>query len=702
MELLDKSISEIKEIPQSFRRKFQKLGISTLKDLLFYFPRRYENFSKIVPISQLKINQTACIEVEVKFIENVKTYKKKFIITQALVSDKSGTLKVVWFNQPFLTRTIKEGDKVYLAGKLAYTKEGSLFQNPILEKITPKKKVCLHTKRIVPIYSETERITSRWIRFAIYPILKKFAKETPEILPDFLIRELSLMPVQEAIFEIHFPSSLSKARKARYRFAFQELLLLELFILREKYQKRLEKAPKIAPKIEIIKEFVKFLPFSLTDDQKKAAWQILKDMEKNFPMTRLLQGDVGSGKTVVAALASLNTAKNSYQVAFMAPTEILAKQHFETFREFLKNFNLNIGLLTSKKDLLISKKLPKETIEISKRRLLEKTQKGEIDILIGTHSLIQEKVKFKKLGLVIVDEQHRFGVYQRAKLIKKEKSEEGNSLPHLLSMTATPIPRTLALTVYGDLDISLLRKMPKGPRKVETIVFSPKQRKKAYKLIRREIERGRQAFVICPRIETNNSKIEMKAVKEEYEKLSKKVFPDFAIGILHGKMSATEKEKVMRNLRKGKIQILVSTSVVEVGIDVPNATVMLVEGAERFGLAQLHQFRGRIGRGGDKSYFLLFSESSSRKVYQRLKSLEKVNNGLELAEIDLKIRGPGDFIGKRQWGIPDLAMASLQDIELVELARESAKKILEKDFFLKNYPLLAKELSKFKKEVHFE
>lgn len=697
---LDTPIAKIKEISFSSEKKLQKLGISTLRDFLFYFPHRYENFSKVIPISQLKIGQKACVEAEIKFIENIRTFKKKFVITQALVSDNSGTLKVVWFNQPFLTKTLKEGDKVYLAGKLSYTKEGAFFQNPIYEKISPKKKVFLHTKRIVPIYSEARGITSRWIRFIIYPLLQRFVKEVPEILPDYLIKDLSLMPIQEALLETHFPSSLAKVRKARYRLAFQELFLLELFILKQKYQKYLQKAPKIEPKIETIKRFVESLPFSLTNDQKKAAWQILKDMAKEIPMTRLLQGDVGSGKTIVAAIASLNTVKNFYQVAFMAPTEILAKQHFETFREFLGGFNLNIGLLTSKKDLLISKKLPRETIEISKRKLLEKVIKGEIDILIGTHSLIQDKVRFKKLGLVIVDEQHRFGVQQRAKLT--EKSGKNEFMPHLLSMTATPIPRTLALTLYGDLDISLLKEMPKGKRKVETIVFSPKERKKAYKLIRQEIEKGRQAFVICPRIEADNSKIEMKAVKEEYEKLSKKIFPDLKIGILHGKMASSQKEKTMKDFKNGKIQILVSTSVIEVGIDVPNATIMVVEGAERFGLAQLHQFRGRIGRGGDKSFFLLFSESLSKKVYQRLKSLEKINNGLELAEIDLKMRGPGDFVGKRQWGIPDLAMASLQDIELVELARDKAKELLEKDFYLKNYPELLRELSKFEKEIHFE
>jgi len=426
----------------------------------------------------------------------------------------------------------------------------------------------------------------------------------------------------------------------------------------------------------------------------------LKDMEKKIPMSRLLQGDVGSGKTVVATISALNCAKNGYQVAFMAPTEILAKQHFETIHNFLKNFNLNIGLLTSKSDRFFSKKLKNEVVEISKRKLIEFTEKGEIDILIGTHALIQDKVKFKKLGLVIVDEQHRFGVEQRAKLCKQSKTKE-RLIPHLLSMTATPIPRTLSLTIYGDLDISILDEMPRGKRKVNTVIVPPKKREKAYQLIKEEIKKGRQAFLICPRIEPGE-KSEIRAVKEEYKKLKEKIFPEFEVGMLHGKLSSKEKERIMKDFREGKINILVSTSVIEVGIDIPNATVMIVEGAERFGLAQLHQFRGRIGRGGEESYFFLFCESSSRSTQKRLKALVETDDGLKLAEVDLKLRGPGDFVGKRQWGIPNLAMEYLSDLNLIKTTREAAKEILEQDIYLKKYPLLRKELEKFKGLAHLE
>jgi len=700
---LSTPIKDIKKIPPKYQKKLKKLGINTLRDLLFHFPHRYENFSKIIPISELKLNSPACVKGVIKSIENLKTHRRRFVVTQAIISDSSGSIMAVWFNQPFLVNVLQKGDEVFLAGKLVLSKEGPYFQNPIYERITPSKKFFLHTGRIVPIYPETEGISSRWLRFIIYPILQKLGREVPEILPDFILQQLKLLPVQKALFEIHFPSSLKTAEQARHRFAFQELFLLELFMLKKKYQRYQKKAPAMSIKIDLIKDFVDALPFSLTNDQKKVAWQILKDLEKDVPMSRLLQGDVGSGKTVVATIVALNVAKSLYQVAFMAPTEILAKQHFETLGNLLKDFNVNIGLLTSKKDLLISKKLKNQTIEISKKRLLEKTQKGEIDILIGTHSLIQDKVKFNKLGLVIVDEQHRFGVEQRAKLVQGSKSKMGNLIPHLLSMTATPIPRTLALTVYGDLDISIIKEMPKGERKVKTIVVAPQKRKEAYDLIRKEIKKGRQAFVICPRIEANKeSNMEMKTVKEEYEKLSKKIFPDLKVAMLHGKMSSKEKERVMKDFKNRKTDILVSTSVIEVGIDVPNATIMIIEGAERFGLAQLHQFRGRIGRGGDMSYFILFSETRSKKTYQRLKALEKIKNGLELAEIDLNLRGPGDFLGKRQWGIPDLAMASLNDLELVEAAREMAKETLEKDFSLNSYPFLKQELEKFGKEVHFE
>ena len=698
-------LTKLKWIQKRYLKRLKKLGIETVKDLLFHFPHRYEDFSQILKISQIKINQIFCIKGRIIKIENIKTHKKGIILTQALISDESGSIKAIWFNQPFLKNVLKKDTHLLLAGKLTIGAKESCLQSPVYEKIKdpniqPFDPRLTHVGRIVPVYPETEGLTSRWLRFAIKRILKKYLTSLKEPLPEFILKKYNLLPIKEAISQIHFPSSFELAKKAKERFAFQDLLILQLFVLEQRIERYKEKSAPIPIKIEVVKKFVDSLPFKLTQAQKKAAWQILKDMEKKIPMSRLLQGDVGSGKTVVATISALNCAKNGYQVAFMAPTEILAKQHFETIHNFLKNFNLNIGLLTSKSDRFFSKKLKNEVVEISKRKLIEFTEKGEIDILIGTHALIQDKVKFKKLGLVIVDEQHRFGVEQRAKLCKQSKTKE-RLIPHLLSMTATPIPRTLSLTIYGDLDISILDEMPRGKRKVNTVIVPPKKREKAYQLIKEEIKKGRQAFLICPRIEPGE-KSEIRAVKEEYKKLKEKIFPEFEVGMLHGKLSSKEKERIMKDFREGKINILVSTSVIEVGIDIPNATVMIVEGAERFGLAQLHQFRGRIGRGGEESYFFLFCESSSRSTQKRLKALVETDDGLKLAEVDLKLRGPGDFVGKRQWGIPNLAMEYLSDLNLIKTTREAAKEILEQDIYLKKYPLLRKELEKFKGLAHLE
>jgi len=474
----------------------------------------------------------------------------------------------------------------------------------------------------------------------------------------------------------------------------------------------------------LMKSFTDSLPFKLTDSQKKCAFAILKDLEKTVPMSRLLEGDVGSGKTVVAAMAALNVIKCGHQIAFMAPTEILVKQHFKTISELLKDFDVKIGMLTGK-DARIAKE--GETFEVSKKSFNGDLENGQIDIAIGTHSLIQKGVVFKDLTLVILDEQHRFGVEQRDHLIKNKKT-----VPHLLSMTATPIPRTLALTAYGDLDLSLIDEMPKDRKKVKTIIVEPGQRKEAYEFIKKEVKDGKGVFVIYPKIESNASKLkeiiekngpvsgsfvpqnysfnslaslainEVKALKEEYERLSKEIFPDLRITMLHGKMKAPEKERIMLDFKKGEIDILLSTSVVEVGVDVPRATIMMIEGAERFGLSQLHQFRGRVGRSDMQSYCFLFTTDPSMLNRKRLKALVESNNGFELAEKDLEIRGPGSLYGTQQWGIPDMAMQGLTNIFLVEKTRAAAKEILEKDPELKNYPQLKERLKQFQSRIHFE
>lgn len=698
-------IEEIPKVGPQYQKKLKKLGIKNVKDLLFHFPHRYEDFSNFVPISKARLGETISVKGKILSIENTRTWKKRMNLTQAIVEDGSGAIKVIWFNQPFLTNTLKNGTLVSLSGKVALGKKETYLSSPIYEKISPAdfnresfqeiNGNLTHTGRLVPVYPETEGLSSRWLRYIIRPFLvqlsdpsldEKEKNKISEPLPEKIIKKHQLMPIEQALWQIHFPDSMKSAKKARERFSFESLITIQLTVLREKLRLAKEKAIKIPLNLDLIKEFLKKLPFKLTDSQKKSSWQILKDMEKERPMNRLLEGDVGSGKTVVAAMAGLSAAKAGYQAVLMAPTEILAKQHFKTFKGLVKNFNLKIGLLTG-----------------------ETKTKGKADILIGTHALIQEGVKFQKLALVILDEQHRFGVEQRAKLC-----QNSSTIPHLLSMTATPIPRTMALTIYGDLDLSLLDELPKGRKKIITSVVPPEKRKAAYGFIRKQVKEGRQVFVICPRIEsatkTSSEKkrkdffgwAEVKAVKEEHEKLSKIIFPDLKIGQLHGKMKPDEKEKIMKNFKNKKIDLLVSTSVVEVGIDVPNATVMMIEGAERFGLSQLHQFRGRVGRSEYQSFCFLFTSSSAKKTHQRLKALISSENGFALAEKDLEIRGPGEILGKSQWGVPDLAMDSLKDVFLLEKTKKTAKELLEEDPELKKYPLLREKLKNFRQKVHLE
>ena len=698
------TIDKFFKIGPIYKKRLKRLGIETLNDLFFHFPFRYEDFSKIKTIVEAKTNETCTIKGEIVKITNIRTFKKKMFLTEALIKDNTGTIRATWFNQPYLTKTLKEKEEIFLSGKIS----GGKLVSPVYEKIS--KNEVIHTGRFVPIYPETAGISSRWIRSLIGNTIFKYKDKFLEILPEEIIKENNFLSRKEAIVQIHFPESEELAKKARERFAFEDLFLIQLFVLRERSRLSKEKAVSIETNLEITKRFVDSLPFKLTDAQKKCSWRILKDIEKGRPMNRLLEGDVGSGKTVVAVISALNVIKAGYQVAFMAPTEILAKQHFKEVFNLIKSFNINIGLLTGKEDKFYSKKLKNDVIEMSRKRLIEmslgkinnRTNNLDVgvDILIGTHALIQDKVRFGKLGLVILDEQHRFGVKQRAKLSKKENNK---IIPHLLSMTATPIPRTLALTIYGDLDLSLIDELPKGRKKIKTEVIKPDERKKYYNFIKKEIKKGRQVFIICPRIEANeDSSIQVKAVKEEYERLKKEVFTEFNLLMLHGKMKPREKEKTMEDFKRKKADILVSTSVIEVGIDVPNASVMVIEGSERFGLAQLHQFRGRVGRSKFQSYCFLFTESHSQKTYQRLRALINCENGFELAEKDLEIRGPGDFIGLKQWGMPDRVMSSLKNLPFIEKTREIARELLTKDPYLKKSSALKDRVEELRKKIHLE
>jgi len=723
---LSTPIEDIPRIGPQYQKRLKRLGIKRLRDLIFHFPHRYEDFSNLIPVAKAEAGGPFCFQGEISDIRNITTFRKRIVLTQATLADETGKIKVIWFNQPYLVNTFKKGDYACLAGKVTKKDSSKYLSNPAYEKIPANFRMVnselTHTGRLIPVYPETEGLSSKWLRFIIKPALAKLENQLFEPLPQQILEKYNLMPLKKAIWQIHFPDSLESAQEAKKRFSFEELFILSLFVLRERLKLAKEKAIAIPVNLAMVKDFVESLPFKLTDAQKKSGWQILKDLEKPRPMNRLLEGDVGSGKTVVAAMAALNVAKAGYQAAFMAPTEILAKQHQKTISDILKKFNLNIGLITGKENYYKNKK-------ISRRELIEKLKNDEVDILIGTHALVQNsesqkhfrkskvpEVKFNKLALVIIDEQHRFGVEQRAKLCQNSQTNK-KLIPHLLSMTATPIPRTLSLTIYGDLDLSLINELPKGRKKIITKIIQPKDKKETYQFIRQQVKEGRQVFVICPRIEPAKknqddlkienslqalSWLEVKAVKEEYEKLSKEIFTDLKVGMLHGKMKTTEKEKIMKDFKDGEIDILVSTSVVEVGVDIPNAAVMMIEGSEKFGLAQLHQFRGRVGRSEFQSYCFLFTDKPGIVTNRRLRALISSESGFELAEKDLQIRGPGDFSGSRQWGIPDLAMNSLADAFLVSKVREEAKTILEKDSELKNYPALAERIKEFRQRVHLE
>lgn len=700
-------VENVPRVGPIFAKKLKKMKINTLADLLFNFPKSYKDFSNVSFIKNIKINEENCLKGKIIDIGLEKTWVKKMSIITALIQDETASIQAIWFNQPYLMNILKKGDEVLLAGKVIIKNGRIIVSSPVYEKVSSQETT--HLGRVVPVYQESKGLTSRYFRYVLKPILKNLAEKIPETLPEEIRKEYNLLELKEALYQIHFPDSMKMAQKARERFSFENIFFISLFSCKKRVENQKEKAPRIPINQQIIDRFIASLPFELTKSQKGASKEILKDMDKTWPMNRLLQGDVGSGKTVVAVLAAINAVKNKNQVVLMAPTEILTKQHFKTFFNFLKNFNINIGLLTGKEDKYYSKKLKSDTIEISREKILEKTLKGEIDILIGTQALIapekkkknKRKLLFKNLGLVIVDEQHRFGVKQRAALSAKNQEK----IPHLLSMTATPIPRSLALTLWGDLDLSVITQLPKGRRKIITKIVTEKNRKETYQFIEKEIKKGGQAFVICPRIEANNEedeKAEIKTVEREYEKLSQRIFPNLKIEMLHGKMSAKEKEKKMKDFRAKKFDILVSTSVVEVGIDIPNATIMMIEGADRFGLAQLHQFRGRVGRSNLQSYCFLLTESKNPATRERLKAMIKYDNGFKLSEIDLKLRGPGDFFGVKQWGLPDFTMALIKDVEMVEKTRKTAEKILKKDPELETYPILKKRLEAFEEKIHLE
>lgn len=712
---LDTPLSSIPRIGPKFSKKLEKLGLKTAGDLLFFFPTRYEDLSQITKIDAAIPGNHAVIQGTIIRANTHRSFRKRMAITEVVIEDETGAIKAIWFNQPYIGKALGENMMVNLAGKITEDQHGVYISNPLYEIIGAPMRTTKHTGRIIPIYRETKGITSKAIRYFLSAILD-ITKETPEYIPEDILTRNNIPTLKDALHAIHYPNTLEDAARAKQRFSFEQLFLLSL-ARKIKKQEESQNATTLPIHLEQIKTFIDSLPFMLTQAQKKATWTILKNTAESKPMQRLLNGDVGSGKTVVAVIAALNSFFNKRQVVVMAPTEILTRQHFETFSSLLREYPIAIGLLAGKKYHYAYEGLSSAT---KKDSLLKNIKGGKVHIVIGTHALIQKGVSFSNPALIIIDEQHRFGVAQRTHLITQHNSH--SIVPHTLSMTATPIPRTLALTIFGDMDISVLDEMPKGRKKIITKIVSPSDRTKAYEFIRNQVKRGFQVFVICPRIEIENSPqkslekpksylnhphrsinhqsawIEVKNVKEEYERLQTHVFPDLRIGMLHGKMKSDEKEATMRAFSEKKIDILVSTSVVEVGVDIPNATAMLIEGAERFGLSQLHQFRGRIGRNEHQSYCLLFTTSTTNIETQRLKAMTATHSGFELAEMDMRLRGPGEFLGEEQSGWSDMVMSAFRHPQLLSVAQEEAALFLNK----KNNPstsLLQEKLAAFKSKL---
>jgi len=721
---LDSKVEEVFRLNPLQKKALKRVGVKTVEQLLYYFPARYGEQSQTKNVSNLKKGDKAEIFGELIKLKTSKAYRKKIPMAEGWLEDHSGKIKIVWFHQPYIAKMYQEGSLVKLTGKVAERRGQLYITNPDIERVTEVPKGAgtplfeeSGDKNAVslPIYPESRGITSRWFYHSIQRLFQKeILEELEDPIPVPILKKYNLPTITTALVWIHSPKKKEDAYSARKRFAFQEIFLIQIQKQREKKSYRENPSFRIEKSPAEIKKFIKRFPFKPTTAQTKSIETILNDFKQDYAMSRLLEGDVGSGKTFVAAVTSFvvttTTPTNSdgkkqnfgaLQTAYMAPTEILAKQLFESFIEYFKHLNIKVGLITSSGCRKFPSKVDSSLhTHISRAQLLKWVLNGEIPILIGTHSLIQKTVKFKHLAYVIIDEQHRFGTGQRRKLVRKDEI-----MPHLLSMTATPIPRTLALTIYGDLDLSVIDEMPKGRKKVITEIVKPDKREGAYEKTREQLRKGHQVYVICPRIEEPDPKKELalrvKSVKAECKRLKEEIFPEYKIESLYGKMRPKEKDETMKRFEKGETDILVSTSVVEVGVNIPNATTIIIEGAERFGLAQLHQLRGRVLRSTHQSYAFIFSDSKAEKTLDRLNALKEAEDGFKLAEYDLEFRGAGSLIGKKQWGITDIGMEAIRNIKMVEAAREEAQAIIKTDPKLKKYASI-KKLIKKREAIHFE
>ena len=736
---LDAQIETVFRLSPSQRKALYKLRVTTVEDLLYHFPTRYGDAVLVKTIATLQKGDSAAVYGTIGKLKTSKAFFKKIPKAEGVLDDGTGKIKIIWFNQPYLAKMIADGALVRAEGKVSERrKSGALyFSNPKIERVNSVPEHSdqslfgngVDSHHLYPVYPESRGVTSNWLYHAVQKILKTGVLETrTDPIPQDILAKYHLPSLKTALIWIHAPQKESDAVAARKRFAFEEVFLIQLEKQKERRLWQKEKSFTIEKGEEHIAHFTKRFPFSFTNAQNRAISGILEDFRKGLPMARLLEGDVGSGKTAVAATTAYAVVTSrpkgqSYgtlQVAYMCPTEILAKQQFENFISFFSHLPINIGLITSSGCRKFASKMnPHEATDMSRAQLLKWVTDGEISILVGTHSLIQKSVKFKHLAYVIIDEQHRFGVAQRKALVRgqaRTNAPQGGErvshprefacCPHLLSMTATPIPRTLSLTIYGDLDLTLLDELPPGRKPIITEIVPPEARSAIYEKIRKELHAGRQTYVITPRIDepdpAKEFAMQAKSAKAEAARLKKDVFPEYRVGVMHGKLKDGEKEDVMEDFKDGKINILVSTSVVEVGVNVENATVIVIEGAERFGLAQLHQLRGRVLRSTRQAYCFVFTESGGKDVLERLRALQEAKNGFELAEYDLKFRGAGELSGAVQWGVSDVAMEALKNLKMVEAARFEAGRLLEEDETLAGYPFLLTYFSLRGKKIHFE